>query len=834
MNLIVCAPFDGVVRLLDSVPDPAFSQQMVGQGLAIDPLCNLVRAPMDGEVIAIAPTRHSVTLRGVTGAELLIHIGIDTVLMGGDGFEALVHIGQMVTTGDQLIRFDLDAICDRARSAITPIVCGTEGARLSRLAPEGPITTGAPLFELSLLPSTAVDVAAPGTTPAQSTAHLLLKLSLANGIHARPAARIAALAREYAGQVQLRANGREANAASTGSLLALAAIYGDEIEIRAIGPDPRPVVLKLAALIDSGMGEDRVAATISAPVEPGQECAADPDGTIYGTPAAPGLAIGPAHWLGSQDQNIAEHGQGVAEECAALESALAQLRDEIAPTDAMTPVASEIAQAHLALIDDPDMLDGAGKLLATGKSAAFAWRSISREGEAALRASGIPRLAERAIDLRDIERRLIAILDPGSCGGTLAPPPSGSIILTSEILPSQLIGLPSGQFAAIVTKGGGPTSHAAILAASAGIPMIVAAGDDLAVISAGTTLIVDADRGAIIPAPDDQALAAAATLQTQRAAARTKALAAAQDECRMRDGNRIEIFANLASVADTADAVAQGAEGCGLLRTEFLFAERDRAPTEAEQAEAYGAVAAALQSRPLIIRTLDVGGDKPISYLPFPPEENPALGGRGIRHSLAHPDLLMTQLTAMVRAVPAAQLRIMLPMIVEPAEVIEVRRLLQNICAKAGITDLPQLGVMIETPAAAVLARDIAKVADFLSVGSNDLAQYCLAMDRGNPALAARADALHPAVLRLIGQAAVGARAHGRWFGICGGVASDPLAAPLLVGLGCNELSGTPGSIAAIKQRLRHYDMNACRALVDRALDLGSAAEVRQMLQAEG
>ena len=299
----------------------------------------------------------------------------------------------------------------------------------------------------------------------------------------------------------------------------------------------------------------------------------------------------------------------------------------------------------------------------------------------------------------------------------------------------------------------------------------------------------------------------------------------------MADGTRIEIFANLAASTEAAPAVSLGAEGCGLLRTEFLFHDRVSAPDEDEQCAAYAAVAEGLAGRPLIVRTLDIGGDKPVAYLPFPHEENPALGARGIRFSLANPGLLGTQFRAILRGVPAAQCRIMLPMVVDAGELAAARTILDQARADLGIETPVPLGVMIETPAAALLAASLACDADFLSIGSNDLTQYALAADRGNPAVAAMVDALHPAVLHLIARAAEGARAHGRWLGVCGGIASDPAAAAILIGLGVTELSATPSAIPALKAAVRALDMPACRALAAKALSAATAAEVRALLE---
>jgi len=276
-------------------------------------------------------------------------------------------------------------------------------------------------------------------------------------------------------------------------------------------------------------------------------------------------------------------------------------------------------------------------------------------------------------------------------------------------------------------------------------------------------------------------------------------------------------------------AVAAGAEGCGLLRTEFLFLNRQSPPSEAEQAEVYRAIAEALGGRPLIVRTLDIGGDKPAAYLPFPPEENPALGLRGVRVSLWRPDLLATQLRAILRGIPPAQCRIMVPMIASLDELRQVRRIVDEARADLGIAHPLPLGVMIETPAAAITADILAAEADFFSIGTNDLTQYSLAMDRGNARLAAQFDALHPAVLRLIAATAKGADQHGRRTGVCGGLGSDVVAAPILIGLGVRSLSGTASQIAELKAVIGSLTIEQCRRLAERALAAASATEVRDL-----
>jgi phosphocarrier protein FPr/phosphocarrier protein len=362
-----------------------------------------------------------------------------------------------------------------------------------------------------------------------------------------------------------------------------------------------------------------------------------------------------------------------------------------------------------------------------------------------------------------------------------------------------------------------------------GIPALVAMGPTVLALSDRTRVVLDAERGFLRINPEREQLAAAEGELSRRHERRAAEQAAAQSEGRTADGTRIEVLANVGSVAEAEAAVRNGAEGCGLLRTEFLFLERQSPPDEAEQAVEYQRIATALAGRPLTLRTLDIGGDKPIPYLPLPHEDNPALGLRGVRTSLWRPDLLRVQLRAALAIRPETQARILLPMITDPAEIRTVRGILDEERRGMGRTTPIELGVMIETPAAALMADRIAADADFLSIGTNDLTQYTLAMDRGHPELASRLDALHPAVLRLIARTAGAAISHGRRVAVCGGLASDPTAAPILIGLGVHELSVVPSFIPQLKSLICSVSLDTCRELARQALELETAEAVRAL-----
>jgi multiphosphoryl transfer protein len=556
-------------------------------------------------------------------------------------------------------------------------------------------------------------------------------------------------------------------------------------------------------------------------------------GVLTGVAAVAGLAVGRAVRLERRETAVIENGAGSAREMAELEQARANVRARLARVAAAGgAVRNEIISAHLEFLDDPQLNEEAHALIAAGKSAGYAWRTAIRRSIAALQALEDSHLRERADDLLDVEAHVLLAL-AGEAQPLHIPLPEHAVLIADELLPSELTALDRRRLAAICLGGGGATSHVAILAAAMEIPMLVGIGAAIREIADGATVIVDADGGGgggtLQWAPTAAAVEQARSAVESQLMRRAHERAQAQSECRARDGTRIEVFANLGNASDAVAAVANGAEGCGLLRTEFLFIDRNTAPDEAEQLEAYQSIAATLAPRPLVLRLMDVGGDKPLRYLPLPAEENPALGLRGIRAGLARPDLLRTQLRAALRVQPAGSLRLLIPMVTDLSEILAVRHAVDELMAELGTPSRIELGAMIETPAAALLASSLIRDVDFLSIGSNDLTQYTLAMDRGHAQLAGRADALHPAVLKLIAAAASAGAAAGKNVAVCGGAAADRLAVPILLGLGVCELSVVPAMVPAVKRGIRSLRMDACGELAMRCLDLTSAAEVRAL-----
>ncbi len=808
----IVSPFAGWLGAIDAVPDPVFAERMLGDGVAIDPVEGVLRAPVAGRVASLHAARHAVTIEADGGAVLLVHIGLETVALGGAGFVAAVAEGARVAAGDPLVRFDLDAVGRAAASLVTPLILTNgEAFAVERIGGDRLVAAGEPVLRIVARSATGVG---DDETQGQVASRAVI-VPLRHGIHARPAARIAERARGFAAQLDLVAgDGRSASARSPVALLALALPHGAAITVSARGEDAEAAVAAVAGLIEDGMGE---AAPLAPPAsaEPTLPLPAE----LRGVTAVTGHASGKAFALPEQDIAIARDAADPAAERRALDAAIATLDARLGATTGGS-AARAIAEAHRALLGDPELAAAARHAIDSGRSAAFAWREAIARFVALLGATSDARFAERIDDLRDIERGVIGVL----AGARDLAVPAGAILLAGDLLPSQLMALADAGLAGIVTARGGPTSHAAIIAAGIGLPMLVAAGEAVGRIANGTPLLLDAAAGTLAIDPPAEMVVRADAERERAVAFRAAAQERAHDAAITRDGTRIEVFANLGSLADARAAVAAGGEGCGLLRTEFLFLDRDDAPGEDEQHAAYQAIADALDGRPLIVRTLDIGADKPARYLPMAAEENPALGLRGVRLGLAQPDVLQTQLRALARV--EGPVRIMLPMVAEPGELAAAKAMLDDVALSIGRAP-PPLGIMVETPAAALIADVLAREAAFLSIGSNDLSQYALARDRGNPAVAAGLDALHPAVLRLIATTVEGGAAHGRWTGVCGGLAADAAAVPLLIGLGIAELSVPPAMLAVTKALVRALSVEACRALAQEALALGDAATVR-------
>ncbi len=671
----------------------------------------------------------------------------------------------------------------------------------------------------------------------------------AHGLHARPAKQLVQVAREQGLPVKVRLLEGSAEAVSAASLtkvIGLGARRGQTLVFSAEGAGAAQAVQALAEALRDGLGEQVVA------FDERRDVDAEPAATTMGAPApeplpadtshpavaaAPGMAVAPVFVMRLPRFEYPERAHDLAGERSgdpqAQKARLARAQGEAAEQlealirRAQGGEVAEILSMHEEMLEDPELREAAHEGIDDGLSAEAAWW---RGVDTAARAQEVLAdrlLAERAADLRDVGRRVLGLL----CGVEMPTPPETPYILVMEdIGPSDVARLDTAKVRGLVTVRGGATSHSAILARALGIAAVVGAGERVMMLENGSELILDGERGRIVPAPSTERRARAELRMKEREAREREAYAARFEQGRTHDGHRVEVAANLGNTAHAADAVGYGAEGVGLLRTEFVFMAHAEAPDLDTQIGEYREAFDALDGRPLVARTLDVGGDKPLPYWPLPQEDNPFLGLRGIRLALTRPEILETQLRALLTAAGERPLRIMLPMVKDIAEFRAAKAIVDRLQAEIKAPDV-QLGVMIEIPSSALLAPSLAEEVDFFSVGTNDLTQYTLAIDRGHPALSVQSDGLHPAVLRLIQMTVEAAHAKGKWVGVCGELASDPQAVPVLVGLGVDELSVSLRQVPMVKARLREVTLDSARHHATTALAQATSDAVREALE---
>jgi multiphosphoryl transfer protein len=769
----------------------------------------------------------------------------------GDGVLVLMDLGSAVLSAETALDFltpeqrESVLLCEAplVEGAVAAAVAARLGQPLAEVAKEARGGLQGKVAQLG-----AGEPAAPGPagTAAPLEEGLTLRLDIRNplGLHARPAARFVQTAAGFEANVQVMnlTSGRgPASGRSLNGLATLGIRQGHEILVSAHGPQAAAALDALAALAKRDFDEQ---AAPAAPPTPAAPPAAPPDAgqALAGLPGAPGIVSGPARHFRPLEPEIPTGSSGDPEaEWQALTRALDQVRTEIrAARDSVAARAGDysaaIFDAHLLFLDDEALLGPARHaIFEEGKNAAEAWHAAAEAVAADYRVLDDEYLQARADDLTGVARQVVAAITGAAATGTLS---ASGIVVAADLTPADTASLDRELALGIATAAGSPTSHSAILARSLGIPAAVGLGEGLLSVPEGTELLLDGDAGTVHVEPDAELAGEYKRRSAERERAAQSARAAAAEPAVTLDGRRIEVVANIGSPDDVPAAIENGAEGVGLLRTEFLFLERDSMPSEDEQVAAYTSIARGLQGRPLILRTLDVGADKPLPYLPQRPEANPFLGVRGIRLALEQPELLETQLRAVLRTAAEYPLKVMFPMVATLEEYRQAKAMLADVRAgleRAGAPTPEELdvGVMIEVPAAALAAEQFAPEVDFFSLGTNDLTQYTMAAERGNASVAGLADGLHPSVLRLIGTVAEAANGHGKWAGVCGELASDPVAVPVLIGLGIAELSANAPAIPAVKQAVRAIDSEAARDLAERAVELSSAAEVRKLVADE-
>jgi phosphoenolpyruvate-protein phosphotransferase/dihydroxyacetone kinase phosphotransfer subunit len=755
---------------------------------------------------------------------------------GPAGVVVLMDLGSAVLSAE----LALDLLSDPAtRGRVTlsaaPIVEGllvaavaaSSGAGREEVAAEA---RGALMAKAAHLAAPVEDQAAESDEPTAAEVVGVFMVGNEHGLHARPAARLVGEVRRLDATVRLRNLTTGAGPVPGGSLsrvATLGALQGHEVEVRAAGPQAQEAIEHLLGLAQRHFDEPERPAS-----DPATSAAPSGASSTGGPlPGSPGIAIGPLRRLAMApvDLDVRPVGDSAAEWRHVVES-VAQVRRDIEHLRVLTARdvgadEASIFDAHLSLLSDADLLADVKTRIGAGTGAARAWAACVADVEREWAGLADSYLRERAADVRAVGDQVLRVMT-----GAAAPAAvERGVVVARDLTPAEAAQLDPDLVDGIVLTGGSPTSHAAILARARDIPLVVAAGRELLDVPEGTVLVVDGGAGAVLIDPPADQLAEYRRRADRLAERRAEDLTRSEEPARTRDGARVAVSANVGSTNDARAARGAGADGVGLVRTEFLFLGRESAPELDEQEAEYDAICAALDDRLVTLRTLDVGGDKPLPYLPVAFEQNPFLGLRGIRLSLARRELLHSQLQAICRTARRHPVKVMFPMVSTVGELLEARQTLVDAAGPEGLPAGLRVGVMVEVPAAALKIDSLIPHLDFVSIGTNDLTQYTMAAERGNAAVASLSDALDPAVLQLIDQ--VCRSCDGRVdVSVCGEVASDELAVPILVGLGVRELSVSPHAVPRVKATVRSLDSDLCRTLAQQALALAGADDVRKLV----
>lgn len=664
-------------------------------------------------------------------------------------------------------------------------------------------------------------------------------LANAHGLHARPATALSQICQQFKGEIKVCVEqGEYVSAKSLTKLLSLGAVRGQTLTfIAEPNSEAEQQLETVIQAVKDGLGEEVEAITEQTTkpsssiltLQTPQPTFVD-DTSYFAVPASVGLAVAQVHIVKEQQFHYEQFAQSITQEIQQLHFAIESVKEQLNQVihQAKTASIAQIFSAHLAMLDDVELTQPVEQLIKQGLSAPFAWHQHIEQLANVQENLNNTLLAERAADLRDIGRRVLAVL----CGETsLIEPSEPYILIKHDLMPSDVAQLDKERVAGILTAVGGASSHSAIVARALGIPAIVGAGENILHLPSQTLVLLDGESGEFIINPNIERVNQAVQEQQLAQQRQQDAEQHCQQPAMTTDHHHIEIAVNLGNVHDAEKAVQKGAEAVGLLRTELVFMSHSSAPCEDAQEKDYRVVLDALEGRPLVVRTLDVGGDKPLPYLPIPAEENPFLGVRGIRLTLRQPELLRQQLRALLKSADGRPLRIMFPMVGRVEEWREANAILTQLINDefAGQRKDLQVGIMIEVPSAVMMAPILAKEVDFFSIGTNDLTQYVMAIDRGHPELSKEADGLHPSVLQLIAQTVKSAHTHGKWVGICGELAGERQAVPILLGLGVDELSMSASRIPLVKAQIRTLNYKECKELAKQALQCESATAVRAL-----
>jgi len=753
------------------------------------------------------------------------------------GVVVLMDLGSAILSAEMALEFLPEAEREQVRLCEAPLVEGAiaavveaaSGASLERVIVAAQEALAVKKFQLlgkdngNLLEEEASQKKE--TANLASEKQIQLTISTQHGLHARPAAQLVTTASQFSAEIKLQnltTHSQIVSAKSINQIMLLGVHQGHKIAITATGEDATQALTALQELITAGFGEST--SIVSSPSSSRQSSPS----LLTGIPAAPGNAIAPVFFYQLPlPKVINETTENPDLEWQQLQQVIAQGSEELEQlVKEDSAEAASIFNAHLLYLKDPALIDKTRQLIfEESLTAATAWKQAIAELSASYQALEDRYLQARAADLEEVGLRILRLLL--GVGKQPIEIPQGVILVARDLTVSEVANIKSGQVLGICLASGSATAHSTLVANQLGIPMIVGVGEDLFDLAPNTEIGINGATGHIWLEPNLE--------QRQQIQNPSHLQEVIVSEAMTRDGQKIPVLANIMGLNHATSARECGADGVGLLRTEFLYLDRLTPPTEAEQLNIITEIGAMMGERPLTIRTLDIGADKPAGYLNLPAERNPGLGWRGIRQSLDCPDLFKTQLRAILRASAQHQIKLMFPLVTSIREVRAAKQVVQEVQAELTESKIDfdpgiAIGIMVETPAAATMADVLAKEVDFFSMGTNDLSQYMMAADRTNPNVAALADAYEPAVLRMIRQTVDAAHQAGIPVSVCGQLASDSSAVPILLGLGVDELSVNPPAIPEIKAKICRLNRLEIEAIADAILQLDSALAVKEYI----
>lgn len=777
---------------------------------------------------------------------------------GRDGVLVIMDLGSALLSAETALEFLDPGQAQNVKLCAAPLVEGAVaaavqasiGANLTDVMNEALNALQAKSEQLSQVDITAPSLAPPQSPgvplPDQEEIKQTLTILNQNGLHARAAANFVKTAGLFQAKITVAKGAKTADAKSINQMTLLAAGRGDQIEVRASGPQAREATAFLKILAENKFNEkdEEIPTATSPKAQRHTDVRENVQGAIAGIPVSPGIAVGPVvHYRSRLPEVKTGQVRDSELEIKKLQAALARAGQDLEQlktraSQKVGPIKAAIFDAQKMFLNDPALKDVVqNRILTRQCNAQTAWLESIEAMVKEYRKLEDPYLREQAADLIDVGRRVLIQLMGHSMPDLAFAGPA--ILFAKELTPSDTVQLNPDNTLAICTASGGETSHSAIVAKALGIPTIVGLGDEILTWPENQIVALDATLGLVWPHPNQAQITEFKTRRDRRHTQQeqAKTLAQAPASTMGKNPKTINVVAN-SGPHDTKAILDYGAEGVGLFRTEFLFLGRLQAPSETEQLQAYTRMANIMQTRPLVIRTLDLGADKTVPYLNMIPENNPFLGLRGIRFCLAHIEIFKTQLRAILKASPGHNIKIMFPMISTPEEFCEAKTVLEDVKQELKTAGTPfdenmEVGVMIEVPSAVAVSDQLADKADFFSIGSNDLTQYLMGADRGNRNVNHLVNPLNPAVLRMVAQTAEAARKAGIWVGMCGELAANPLAAPLLIGLGLDELSMNAPNIPDVKNAIRRCTMHQAKEIARTALTLETAKQVEAYLMSE-